>query len=68
MSRYGLRKLLFRLKNTIFMRYYAVNGACLSVGLPIGKKLGSNSTLMYRKTLCKVIQQCTEYIFVLIQN
>ena len=34
-------------------------------GLPIGKKLGSNSTFMYRKTLCKVVEQCTEYIFVL---
>ena len=34
--------------------------------LPIGKKLGSNVTFMYRKTLCKVVEQCTEYIFVLI--
>ena len=40
-------------------------GLAFLPSLPIGKKLGSNSTFMYRKTLCKVVEQCTEYIFVL---
>ena len=52
--------------NVQFLRVITQSTGHISLpGLPIGKKLGSNSTFMYRKTLCKVVEQCTEYIFVL---
>ena len=63
MSRYGLRKLCFRLKNTIFMRYYAVNRTCLSARLAFGKKLGSNVTFMYSKKLCAKYKHNAQSIF-----
>ena len=52
--------------NVQFLRVITQStGHTIAPSLPIGKKLGSNSTFMYRKTLCKVVEQCTEYIFVL---
>ena len=52
--------------NVQFLRVITQStGHTFAPSLPIGKKLGSNSTFMYRKTLCKVVEQCTEYIFVL---
>ena len=45
------------------MRYYAVNGAYFLPGLPIGKKLGSNSTFMFSKKLCAKLKNNAQSIF-----
>ena len=64
MSRYGLRKLLFRLKSAILMRYYAVNRTHFSAQLAFGKKLGSNSTFMFSKKLCAKFNSTHRVIFI----
>ena len=47
MSRCGLRKLCFRLKSAIFMRYYAVNRTYLSDQLAYGKMTFTNVSLLF---------------------
>ena len=63
MSRCGLRKLYFKLKSTILMRYYAVNRTCLSARLAFGKKLDSNSAFMFSKKLCAKLNLTHRVIF-----
>ena len=47
MSRCGLRKLCFRLKSAIFMRYYAVNRTYFSDQLAYGKMTLLNFSLLF---------------------
>ena len=55
MSRCGLRKLLFSSNVQLLCVITQSTGHTFLPSLPIGKKLGSNSTFMFsKKTLCKV--------------
>ena len=63
MSRYGLRKLRFRLKCTIYMCYYTVNRTNFSDRLAYARWLRLNVAFIYRKTLCKVKPNAQSYLF-----